>query len=208
MKKLVLLPLVLALFIAGCGKKTDKKHGKNLAQNEKGIPVTTKDSEQLLSDGNVGEFAFVDEDQFGNQVDASKKKNGSLENEMLASGESNADYTFQTVNFNFNENNVKASEHEKVVQNVEEAKKVVEQGKDVLVSGHTCQIGSAAYNLALSLKRAAAVKNELVSNGVPAEKVKTIGKGYESPLVWSDAITREAKIEELNPNRRAEIVAN
>lgn len=41
----------------------------------------------------------------------------------------------------------------------------------VLVEGHTDNIGTAAYNQQLSIKRANAVRDALIKNGVPAEKL-------------------------------------
>ena len=45
------------------------------------------------------------------------------------------------------------------------------------VSGHTDNVGKAAFNLKLSKERAAAVKNYLVSNGVAADRLTSNGFG-------------------------------
>ena len=53
----------------------------------------------------------------------------------------------------------------------------------VVIEGHTDAIGSDAYNLALSQKRALAVKTYLVvQHGIPAENLRTVGLG-ESALI-------------------------
>ncbi len=52
----------------------------------------------------------------------------------------------------------------------------------ILVVGHTDRIGSAAYNLKLSDRRAAAVKTYLVSKGIEANRVYTEGKGLTQPV--------------------------
>jgi outer membrane protein OmpA-like peptidoglycan-associated protein len=62
--------------------------------------------------------------------------------------------------------------------------------------------------LALSLRRAESVKHEMIDQGIPAEAIKTVGLGYEHPVVWSDAKTRPALIKALSPNRRAEVLVN
>jgi len=50
------------------------------------------------------------------------------------------------------------------------------------VEGHTDDTGSAAYNKKLSQKRADAVRDYLVENGFPADKITAIGYGEEKPI--------------------------
>ncbi|MFA7239702.1 MAG: OmpA family protein [Sulfuricellaceae bacterium] len=51
----------------------------------------------------------------------------------------------------------------------------------LLVTGHTDRIGTAKYNQKLSERRAAAVKNYLVEQGVSAARIRTVGKGESEP---------------------------
>jgi OOP family OmpA-OmpF porin len=68
----------------------------------------------------------------------------------------------------------------------------------VEIAGYTDSVGSAAYNLALSKKRAAAVKNYLIGKGVPASNLVSQGYGKGSPIASND--TEEGRAE----NRRVE----
>jgi OOP family OmpA-OmpF porin len=52
----------------------------------------------------------------------------------------------------------------------------------MVVVGHTDAIGTDDYNQALSLRRAAAVKQYLTSKGAPEQKVFTEGKGESQPV--------------------------
>jgi hypothetical protein len=70
----------------------------------------------------------------------------------------------------------------------------------VTATGHTDTSGSPEYNMALSLRRANAVKNELVRQGVPATAIAVVGKGETSLLVQTGDGVREPQ------NRRVEIV--
>ncbi len=70
------------------------------------------------------------------------------------------------------------------------------------VTGHTDRAGSDAYNMELSLRRANAVKDQLVRDGVPAASITVIGRGESQPLVLSGDGVREPQ------NRRVEIVMN
>jgi outer membrane protein OmpA-like peptidoglycan-associated protein len=70
----------------------------------------------------------------------------------------------------------------------------------IVATGYTDLSGTPQYNLALSERRADAVKAELVRLGVPAAVITTIGKGEADPLVPTKDGVREAQ------NRRVEIV--
>ena len=54
-------------------------------------------------------------------------------------------------------------------------------GRNIVIEGHTCSIGTAEYNLALGERRAASVRDYLISRGVPAARLQTRSYGEESP---------------------------
>jgi autotransporter-associated beta strand protein len=68
------------------------------------------------------------------------------------------------------------------------------------VNGHADRTGSAAYNQALSERRARNVAAELVRDGVPQHIITVQGFGYARPLVPTAAGVREPQ------NRRVEII--
>jgi len=70
----------------------------------------------------------------------------------------------------------------------------------ITATGHTDTSGPEAYNMALSLRRANAVKDALVRNGVPAAAITVIGRGEQGLLVPTADGVREPQ------NRRVEIV--
>jgi peptidoglycan-associated lipoprotein len=53
----------------------------------------------------------------------------------------------------------------------------------VTIEGHCDERGTREYNLALGERRAQAVKNVLVANGIPAGRISTISYGKERPIV-------------------------
>ena len=73
----------------------------------------------------------------------------------------------------------------------------------IIVNGHADRLGSPQYNQKLSEKRAEAVRAYLVSKGVDAAKVETLGFGKTLPVkACPDQKNRKGLIECLSPNRR------
>ena len=69
----------------------------------------------------------------------------------------------------------------------------------IIAVGHTDAVGADAYNQALSVKRAEAVKAYLVSKGIEKNRVYTEGKGEKQPVADNKTAEGRAK------NRRVEI---
>jgi outer membrane protein OmpA-like peptidoglycan-associated protein len=70
---------------------------------------------------------------------------------------------------------------------------------DVLIVGHTDSVGTDAYNLDLSQRRAQAASAYLQSLGVPAARLRTDGKGESEPVQPNNTDEGRAR------NRRVEI---
>ena len=70
---------------------------------------------------------------------------------------------------------------------------------DVLIVGHTDSVGTDAYNLDLSQRRAQAANAYLQSLGVPAARLHAVGKGESEPIQPNDTDAGRAQ------NRRVEI---
>jgi OOP family OmpA-OmpF porin len=78
--------------------------------------------------------------------------------------------------------------------------------------GYTDRIGSLAHNMPLSQRRAAAVKDYLVSKGVEPNRIYTEGKGPNNPVKEcpnpspkGEIRTFKQLIDCLQPNRRVEV---
>lgn len=71
---------------------------------------------------------------------------------------------------------------------------------NITVEGHTDSQGQRAYNMDLAKKRADAVRDQLVSRGVAADRIQAIGIGPDRPV--GDNKTAEGRAN----NRRVEII--
>jgi OOP family OmpA-OmpF porin len=69
----------------------------------------------------------------------------------------------------------------------------------IVATGHADRAGPEDYNMSLSDRRAAAVRQALVSAGIPANEIGTVAKGETQPLVPTPDGEREPQ------NRRVEI---
>ena len=67
------------------------------------------------------------------------------------------------------------------------------------IVGHTDTVGSDKYNMKLSMARAAAVKDEMVREGLDGSSIAIEGKSFHDPLVPTGPGVREPQ------NRRAVI---
>ena len=70
----------------------------------------------------------------------------------------------------------------------------------ISIEGHTDNTGTANYNRILSQRRANAVADILVNNGVPPERLYAVGRGENEPVASNLSATGRAQ------NRRVEIV--
>lgn len=73
-------------------------------------------------------------------------------------------------------------------------------GSTVQVIGHTDSDGDAAYNQQLSERRATAVSEVLLQNGVPYSRIQSFGRGESQPIATNLNAAGKAQ------NRRVEIV--
>ncbi|MBI5163800.1 MAG: outer membrane beta-barrel protein [Magnetospirillum sp.] len=100
--------------------------------------------------------------------------------------------------FDFNKTDLTA-EAQRIVGDAAKAAKATGSSR-VNLTGHADRSGSDKYNMALSMKRANAVKTGLIQQGIPADQIAVVARGEGEPLVPTGDNVREPQ------NRRVEIV--
>jgi outer membrane protein OmpA-like peptidoglycan-associated protein len=109
-------------------------------------------------------------------------------------------YTFEDVHFDFDRYTLRPE----ATRVLDEAVAAMRDDATlrIQIEGHTCNIGTAEYNLALGDRRANAVRDYLVSRGVAANRLTTISYGEERPKYDN------AREETRRLNRRAALTVN
>jgi outer membrane protein OmpA-like peptidoglycan-associated protein len=89
------------------------------------------------------------------------------------------EYTFEDVHFDFDRYTLRAE----ATRILDEAIKAMSEDPNlrIMVEGHTCNIGTTEYNLALGERRSSAVRDYLTSRGVAATRLQTVSYGEERP---------------------------
>jgi peptidoglycan-associated lipoprotein len=88
-------------------------------------------------------------------------------------------FTFEDVHFDFDRYTLRPE----ALRILEQAVTAMKENATLRLTleGHTCNIGTAEYNLALGERRATAVREYLQSNGVAADRLQIVSYGEERP---------------------------
>ena len=107
-------------------------------------------------------------------------------------------YTFEDVHFDFDRYTLRPE----ALRLLDEAVKSLKAASTLRLTleGHTCSIGTTEYNLALGERRASAVRDYLVSQGISVDRLRTVSYGEERPK------HDNSREETRRLNRRASLV--
>jgi outer membrane protein OmpA-like peptidoglycan-associated protein len=225
MKNYIGLLCVSLLLLSGCGKskKSHKKPQNHyFKKNQKNnSSVNSKKTSRALQE-NLAAFA-LEKDTVSQETFALSNKDMNLfafDNSSKSIDDSNENALFtwdtaktndtqnkyDTLYFDFDKYTLAEAQKDRLKRDIELAKKeqcVVQDGSGstIVVEGHSCHsAGSAAYNLALSEKRARYVAEQLIAQGgIDKEHLRIAPRGQEMPIVQKGNKSAQA------PNRRVEM---
>ena len=103
---------------------------------------------------------------------------------------------FRPIYFDFDSQTVRASESGKIQEIADFMKS---SSSEIIIAGFTDERGTAEYNRGLGDRRAGAVRENLIGDGVEGSRIQTVSFGLEMPADSGHNETAWAK------NRRAEI---
>jgi OOP family OmpA-OmpF porin len=101
--------------------------------------------------------------------------------------------------FGVNKADLSPTGKEKIKEYREQARAELDSAKTIKITGHADSSGKAEYNQKLSVKRAEAVRDYLISLGSDASKMEVAGMGADKPI--ADNKTKEGRAK----NRRVEV---
>lgn len=169
------IALALTLTFAGCKPKErvtplgDGSSGRTTGGNNGGTPPNPGDGSKVkvgTGDGPIGEG--LDPNHLSN-----KDLTGRPQDRQMFQNE--------TTYFDFDRATVKASETSKV-DAVAAKFKALSAADDLLIEGHCDERGTEEYNRALGESRALALRQYLITAGVPASRVHTKSFGKDKPV--------------------------
>ena len=178
MKRFWVLCALVAFISFGCQKAATKPEAGQPAKEQKEGEQKTpeKITEQKIASGKES-------------VESQEKGSGTMEGK---------EGMFNDIHFDFDKYDIKNEDKSGLKAIASWMTK--NTGAKLSVEGHCDERGTNEYNLALGDRRAKAVKDYLVSLGVPSSKVETISYGEEKPLCTEQTEECWAK------NRRAHFV--
>ncbi len=139
-----------------------------------------------LAGNQIGRYMDMQEQDLRNAIAASESASISREQDILRAtfkGEAFFDYDSSTL---------KPGAYSELRRVTEVLNKYPQT--TIEVGGHTDTRGSEEYNQVLSEKRAEAVKNELIHNGLSPQRIQAVGYGESRPISSDHAMNRRVEI--------------
>jgi outer membrane protein OmpA-like peptidoglycan-associated protein len=161
----------------------------NSTNSQDTLIVTTNDFKQVQSISNKNPLDF-------GRVKSDKDVVNLKEDELFALGLKDSKH-LKIVLFDYKMVEVKSSYYQKINDLIQLYKH--SPNNEIVITGHTDNIGSKSYNQELSRKRVEAVQIFLIKKGIPSNKIKSNWKGEMSPVKSNNSEKQRAK------NRRVEI---
>jgi outer membrane protein OmpA-like peptidoglycan-associated protein len=194
--------IFFSVFFSGCKKKKDTKKNNSSLFSKKSKSKKNQSANAFdLDSDSMKSFAIDD------KISKHKSTTNGIDNNspMFSWEDQIAEETkklFQTIYFEFDKDFLKSSEDLKLHQNTAQAKKMIKQGKTIVIEGHACHsAGSRAYNMAISERRARNVAQKFAEAGIDSSHIKIAPRGQEMP------VRKGGNKQEQAVNRRVETYA-
>jgi len=206
----------LALYAMSEGRyQDDKERIAQADQRREEVLLSQRDTARTRLDSAQGEIGQTNQalDMTSQQLDEERRARQTAEQELQAAmaslseianikaDQQNVVITLSgSVLFKTNEATLLPIARERLSRVAEVLRE--QDDKTFVVEGHTDSRGPSGHNEDLSLARADSVRSFLVSEGVPTDRIKAVGRGESEPVASNDSADGRAN------NRRVEIVVS
>ncbi len=170
-KTLLITATLSALLLSGCSQKAPELENAEMGKNN------ISDATQI-----TGDTVTIDENAYGNEnkTDANVNVSNESNSDVLNSSNINSSANgFKSLYFGFGDYGIAPSMEQRLMQNSNIANQKTTRIK---IEGNCDEFGTDEYNYALGLKRAKAVKDSMVAQGVNPNKMVIVSFGESNPV--------------------------
>jgi len=161
-KSLFITAGILALLLSACTQNAPELEGAQAGKNN------ISDATQITA-----KTVTIDENAYGNENGANTQSDANVANFNSSSD------GFQSIYFGFGDYGISAAMENHIATNTEVVNR---SNSKIKIEGNCDEFGTDEYNYALGLKRAKAVKDSIVAQGVDANRMVIISYGESNPV--------------------------
>lgn len=208
-KHMMVLAATLLVILPGCWGRKQKTAETGEFESAAMSGGYQKSNKKSIFDEDVEGFVLEEGyDPFSGDQEASMTLVEEQDASLPDVRSSQATYGLKTVYFDFDKFDIRDDQKEVLDHNIKAVKNALNQGMDVVIEGHCDTFGSKEHNDHLSDGRARGVANYFIKQGIPAKRLKVVGRGCNMPIVQSASLElSKESIEQQAPNRRVEFYA-
>lgn len=192
--------LTILALVPGCGGSRTQKQQKRLAPDD------------MLTDVNIPVAAevknFFEEEDLGEYVLQDQQALDDDSQYAWIEQEGKNPQGFPKVHFGFDRYDIESSEEVAVAQDIARMQELLIKNDgevEFVINGNADHAaGSDRYNRILSERRAKTLKDRAVAAGIPAQKIKIVGRGSDVPEIINGYACTGDKDQQA-PNRRDEV---
>jgi len=155
---------ILTLLLTGCSQKTPDLDAAQAGKNN------VSDATQIAK-----ETVSIDENTYGNENSANSQNGAGAD---VSKYNSSSD-GFRSVYFGFGDYGIASTMENNIAENTV---RVNSSNGRIKIEGNCDEFGTDEYNYALGLKRAKAVKDSIIAQGVAANRMVIISYGESNPV--------------------------
>jgi len=179
--KIIMSIAVASIFFSGCGDEPEAPNPLS-SQDDDSTSRFGKNNDDNLS-GKGFQKDMYGQDLTLNKLSASDRDRSNGKNSSLDGDLDYVNTQFKSIFFEYDSYIVTDTMARDIGENIRIVKNSkASEGNMIIVEGNCDEWGTDEYNYGLGLKRAQIIKDELISEGIPASKIKTVSYGESNPI--------------------------